>query len=411
MDTGKTGLLLAAAVLAGGCAGTPELEGAAAARSRGAGVDAPREAAAAPEGAPAAPSKPVDPWLDDETILARVNGHLITLRQVRHRMPQYDQFLEDRAGLARYVNAQVREMVLQRLLIDEGKRIGLSVNDEDMEYQEEMLAKRARAAGTTVEQTIRDMSMSRSEWDQEQRDRILSMRAQYYMVGAAPDAAYSEERFRPSVDPYVGPSEVRAWGERHRATLEKPESAVLRILWVPLEAAAVEGAPEDEAWRKCGEAVDALEARLAAGEPFAKVADSSRRYPGADEGGLKGPVFRDSPFPQQFKDWAFAPERRPGDRSERLRRGPGYVVLHLESRTEASRPDIEEWGAAARARLEGLRRQLAWLEVQVRLLEEGTVSPAELRSTLLAEVRADARRVRAEIEPPANGRTASAPVR
>ena len=120
--------LLAAAVAAAaaGCKSPPELEGAAAARSRGAAVEA------RPDAAGGGTSAPVDPWLDDARVLARVNGKIITLREVRHAMgPAYDQGLNQRDELAAYVAARVRDLVIRRLVVEEAKRIGFASSDED----------------------------------------------------------------------------------------------------------------------------------------------------------------------------------------------------------------------------------------------------------------------------------------
>jgi hypothetical protein len=416
MTATRASLLAAVAALAAGCAGTPELAGAAAARSRGAAVGGGEEAAApAPSpsgGAPARPARPRNQWLDDDDVRARVNGQVILLRQVRHLIgPGYEEYMSRLDDLTVMVHERTRELVIRRLVVDEGKRIGLSVPDEELARDEERQEKEARKRGSTVELTIKEYDMTRREWDQSRREEILFGMTQYYMAGFAPDVVYSEERFRPCVDFYVSPRDVRAWGERNRAGIDVPESVMLRVLCVNAGDFAGDGVSGAEAMKRCGAALDAFEARLKAGEPFARLADEGYRYPGTASGGLLGPVRRDSPSPpEQLREWAFAPEREPGDVSERMRRGAGFVILYLEKREKAVHPAIEEWGARERARMENLRRNLAWELVKIRLLEEGTVSPPELRASLLKDARADARRYRRQLEP-VDPRTGADPVR
>lgn len=404
--------LLLAAALAAGCAGDRDLQGAAAARSKGALVEGDAPAAPATEGDGAAP-RPYDPWLDDTRKLATVNGEVIPLGRVRHDMgPAYDQYLDRREVLAGFVTKKVRELVLRRLVVAEGKRVGLTVSEEDMDRDEEREARRAKAGGSTIEQMLRDFSMTRREWDETRREKILYFRAQYYLLGQFPDFAYATDRFRPSVEAWVSPAEIRAWGARHRADLDRPRTATVRILYLCAEDFAQPGDDADAAWRRCTAALDALEERIRAGEPFAALADLGRRFPGAGEGGLYPPVTASSgDLKSQYREWAFSDERKEGDVSPRMKVPSGWVVLRLEKREDAASPDIEEWGPIARAEIEGRRRALAWAECQIRLLEDAVVAPAAMRADMLAELRAEARRIRRELDPASDDRTDAAPVR
>jgi peptidyl-prolyl cis-trans isomerase SurA len=410
--------LLIAAALAAGCASS-ELTGAAAARSRGAALPPPGpEDAAAPAGeaAPAAPAVRRDPWLDDASVIARVNGEVLTLRHVRHRMGRaYDEFLDQRDQLAQLVQKETRGLVLERLVIAEAKRLGLTVSDEEMEEMEEAEAKQAAKSRTTVAQTLLDIGITRREWEQGLRDRRLQARAYWFFTGLFPERFYSEEVYRPAVDAYVSPGEVRAWGEANRERLETPDQATLRVIDLRVTPHREAGATEEEAWRLCAAAVDGVEARLRAGEEFAAVAREVSAGPEREEGGLVGPIRPDGPVRAEFRDWAFRPGRKDGDVSERIRLPMGYVLLRMERREEARRPGIEEWGPGAREQLEGWKREAAWSRVQVRLLEEATVKPAAVKEAILASLREAVRKASAEIPrvpPPGTApRTASAPVR
>ncbi len=411
MDPRLLPLLLAAAASAAGCAVDRELRGAAAARARGGEVadPAPADPAAAPDAAAGGPSRTYDPWLDDTLVRAKVNGQVITLGQIRHELgPSYEQYLDRREVLDGIVKKKVRDLVLRRVVAAEGKRVGVSVNDEDMERDEEREARRAAAAGSTIEQMIRDFGITRREWDENRRDKILFMRSQAYFLGMFPDVAYNADRFRPGVEAWVSPAEVRAWGERHRPVLDRPRTATVRILYLCAEDFAPPGGGVEEGWRVCRAALDGFLERLRAGEPFADLADLGRRFPGAGPGGLYPPVTSASgDLRSQYREWAFADERSEGDVSPPMKVPAGYVVLRLEKREDAASPDIEEWGPLAHAEIEGRRRALAWAECQARLLEEAAVSPAELRASILAELRAEARRLRRELDPPEDERTAA----
>ena len=389
-------VLIASAALAAGCAGDPGLEGAAAARSLGASVEGDPPA----ESKPAAPAKPVDPWLDDATRLAQVNGKVITLRQVRHRMgPAYEQYLDRRDDLARLVHARARDLVEQQVVVEEAKRVGLRVTDEDMDRDEEQQEMEAAKKGDTVEQYLHDMGMTRREWDENRRNDIYYGRARYYFTGEAPARFYAEDRFRPRVDIFVTPDEVRAFGEAHRAEIETPESAAIRVIDLRRDSFREAGSDDEEAWRRCGLAMDAVEERLRAGEPFADVARQVSQGPEAPRGGLMDPFGREGSIRPEYREWAFADGRKEGEVSPRMRLPTGYVILSLEKREAARSPAIEEWGPRVRASLLELKRRLAWAQVLAGLLEEASISPAGFRDTLLEEARAAVRVLSRQLPP------------
>jgi hypothetical protein len=393
--------ILLIAALAAGCATDRELTGAAAARSRGAGAPGP----AAGEGGAAplpAPSAPYDQFLDDARVLAKVNGKVITIAEVRHRIQDsYDRNLDQRDLLAVQVNKEVGNLVLQRLVIDEGTRVGIDVTDAEMEENEEWAKKAAKERGDTLELYLQNIGISRDEWSRIQRDRFLELRSRGYLTGRFPDRAYDVDRFRPSVETWVRPSEILAWGRRNRADIERPESVTLRFLYLLRidfpDAERFEGVAGD------------LERRFRAGE--ASVAGLGRPFPGTGEGGLHPPVTRASRLRQEYLDWAFAPGRAAGDVSERFLTSGGLVVLRLEGRTEAGIPDVDEWGPRAFEEIQEGRRTLAWAEVRARLVEEGAVFPPAVRATLLDQIRSEAREARLRLEPPDEVRTAAVPVR
>lgn len=388
-------LLLAAAVPS--CSSPPELEGAAAARSRGALV----EAAGEERGAPASPAAAVDPWLNDTREMAFVNGSVITLREVRHAMgPAYEQYLDRREELAAFVNARVKDLVLRRLVIEEGKRIGFASSDEDLERETERAERKAAEAGSTLEQTLRDLGMTRREWDDRTRDDILYQRALFYFTGQFPDRFYAEDRYRPAVDFYVSPGEIRAYGARHGAELGvlRPAEATLRFIDLRVDAFRGAGVTDAEAWRRCERAMDGAEERIRDGESFADVAKAVSMGPEAPRGGLAGPFRRDSPLREEFLAWAFREGRKDGDLSPRFRLPSGLVLVRMERLEPERTSPIEEWAPAVRARLVDLKRTVAWNDVQIDLLEEASVSPPEVRALLLNQLRANNRRLRDDLE-------------
>ncbi len=381
-------VLLAAAFVAAGCSSSRELTGAAAARSRGAAVT----------GIPEAPPKfeAADPLTDYARVLARVNGKVITLRQVRHQLgPTYEQNLDQRELLIKAIEARTQDLVLKQLILDEAQKLGMGVSDEDMREDLEEQEERAASRGTTVEQNLIDQGITRREWDQERRERINVRQASMYFQGYGLDKWYREEFFRPSVDPYVSPDEVRRWGEGHaELVMFQQESASFRILDLRKDDFGGPDATDRERRRLCAEAMDAALARVQAGESFGEVVRAVSRGPEAADGGLVVGVSRRSPYRQEYLDFVFGESTRSGDVSPKIEVPTGCIVLLLEERKEASSRPIEVWAPAVRRRLEEMRRELVTQEVLLRLLDEAAVSPREFRDSVHASLQDRARKVR-----------------
>jgi hypothetical protein len=381
-------VLLTAAALAGGCSSPQELTGAAAARSRGAAIT---EA-----GSPRALLQAENPLTDYARVLARVNGKVITLRQIRHLVgPMYEQSLDKPEMLEAYIAAKTQDLVLKQLVLDEAEKLGIRATDDEMKRDLETEEEKAAKRDTTVEQMLMDQGITRREWDQDRRERICYQFADQYFSGYAPDKWYREESFRPSVDPYVGPGETLRWALDHREkVMDVPESATIRILDLRKDSFGGPGAGENEKWSLCGEAMDAAVARVRGGESFADVARVVSEGPEAPAGGLLDGVRRSAPLRAEYLDWIFAEETKEGDISPRLRLPTGFVVLLLEKRNAARTLSAEEWGPWVRAQLETSRREVVHHEVLIRLLEEAAVSPPEFRESLLRALQEKARNAR-----------------
>jgi hypothetical protein len=327
--------------------------------------------------------------------------------------PAYEQFLPFREELAAKVNAELRKLILRRVVVQEALRLGLDATEEMMEEEEKRYREMARKKGSTLEQSWRDQGITAREWRDDLRDGLTEFRALMFFTGQFHPSAYREEVFRPSVDLFVAPEEIRAWGESNRAEVEKSASATLRILDLRDDAFRGEGAGDGEARERCAAAAEEARRRALAGEPFADLVRALSQGSDAAEGGLLGPILPDGPQRREFREWAFAPERLPGAVSEPMRMPAGFVLLYLESRQDARAVPIEEWGPVARDRIERVKMNLAWNEVTRHLLESASLDPEALKRSILADLAAEGRALRAALPRPSTAatRTPPSPVR
>ena len=408
------GLAIAAAA---GCSAPAPPAGLAAALARGAdgGVESP---AAPSDGAPAsstpAATREVDELLDYSRAVARVNGKTIVLREVRAEIGvSWEHYLDRRPDLIRLAEVRLRGIVVRRLLVAEANRIGLPVAEDELERAEAEQRKQAEAGGTTLDQHARDMGTTRREMAERLREGLLAQRAEWYFTGLFPPSQYNEDFFRPSVDLFVTPDEVRAWGRANPEKISFAPWARIRLLDLRADEFRSEGGSESEARARCLAAAEKARDRALAGESFGDLVRELSQGFGREDGGLLPPMRPTGSERPEYRAWAFAPDRKAGDVSAPIPLSSGAVVLYLEDRSEGGERPIAEWGAEARNELEAIKRMIAWTEVRIRLVEEASIEPRTLREQILAWLEEERRGAIEMLPRPAEpaGRASAAPVR
>ncbi len=380
-----------ALALLAACSSPDPLTGAAAARSRG--IAEPVAVPGEGSGASTLPPRSQDPLFDDARVLAKVNGRVIAQRQVRHSFgASWDQYLSDPETLRRQVDRRVIEMVRERLVIEEGTRLGITLDEDEWERLLRDQEKRAAEQNTTIDREVRLLGMTRREWEEQLRDRRLHLIAATVFTGGT-YMRRTREPYRPAVDTFVAPGEVLAWGERHPEEVRLPGSVTVRVIDLRADRFRDEGARSDgEAWAAARDAADAALARIRAGEEFSDLAREVSHGREAADGGLIEPLVegrRDRVA--AVVDWAFAGDRAPGDVSPPLRGPAGYFVLRCDGREEARTAPIEEWGPRVRSRLEGFKAEIAFRDVQIGLVEAATIEPPSVRRAILESLREERR--------------------
>ena len=162
-----------------------------------------------------------------------------------------------------------------------------------------------------------------------------------FAIPARVNVAYVAVRPEELVKPEsVSEADARAWYEANRGHFEQPEQVRAAHILVPLPADA-DAAAEESALKALGEA----QARLKAGEAFAKVADAVNPEGAAGPGGELGWITRGKTVPA-FEEAAFALE--PGKVSEPVRSPFGFHLILVEEKTPGGVPDFEKVADEAR---------------------------------------------------------------
>jgi parvulin-like peptidyl-prolyl isomerase len=195
--------------------------------------------------------------------------------------------------------------------------------------------------------------------------------------------------------------EARKYHAEHLSEFTLPGAVTLREIFIPVQVPkqGVTVASEEEAKAK----VDALRARVLAGEPFEKVASEESAAPSKSNGGLIGPLNQNELAPALA---ALLEKMKPGDITETLRTPKGYQVLKLESITPPKVLSAEEAHDKIAERLFDQKRVAETKKYLAKLRSQAIIEwkNDELRKAYESVAKADA-----PPEPPAAAPAAPAP--
>ncbi|HET9262248.1 MAG TPA: peptidyl-prolyl cis-trans isomerase [Vicinamibacterales bacterium] len=121
-------------------------------------------------------------------------------------------------------------------------------------------------------------------------------------------------------------AEARQYYQSHQQEFVQPASVTLREILIEAPADA-QGARDTDSVK---EQADAVRARIAAGEDFAKVAADVSAAPSKANGGLIGPIVV-SELSQALQD--LLGSMKPGDITQPIRGARGYQIVKLETHT------------------------------------------------------------------------------
>ena len=162
-----------------------------------------------------------------------------------------------------------------------------------------------------------------------------------FAIPARVNVAYVAVRPEALVKPEsVSEEDARQWYESNKGDFDEPEEVHAAHILVPLSAEA--GA---EAEAEAREALAKAQARLKAGEAFAKVADAVNPENAAGPGGELGWITRGRTVPA-FEEAAFALE--PGKVSEPVRSPFGFHLILVEEKKPGGIRPFEQVAAEAR---------------------------------------------------------------
>jgi peptidyl-prolyl cis-trans isomerase SurA len=259
---------------------------------------APIPQASAPQSGPGAPG-PV------ERIAAVVNDDIVSMSdlQTRIQLALVSSGLPDTPEARQRLAPQVlRQLVDERLQLQEAKRLNIRVTDREIEEAHGRLAAQNRMSVDQLMGLLRSRSVPASALKEQTRAGIAW-------------AKLVQRRLRPSVE--IGDEEVDAVLQRIQANAGRPEYLVAEIFL------AVDSPEQDEEVRRLAER---LGEQVAQGASFPAVARQFSQSAGASQGGDLGWV-QQGQLPEEL-DQALQ-QLRPGQVSRPIRGFTGYHLLLL----------------------------------------------------------------------------------
>lgn len=283
-----------------------------------------------------------------EQVLVKVNGDIITKTELEQRQiaalrqrqpnlrPSNDAELQK--ALQEVTPDVIVSAVDELLFVQRGRELGYALSDEQFRNIIDSIKKENKIE--TEEQfaaALKQEGMTMDDLRQQLERNMLVTRVQQAEVMGKIG---------------VTDVELQQYYNEHKSEFTSQPQVTLRelLVAVPADEKGVNVAQDDEARAK----TEAIRARLANGEPFAKLAGELSDSGSKANGGLIGPIDRADLSPDLQEAIATL---KPGDMTPVIRTPRGYQIVKLESVVEAEAQPFEAARQAIADKLAGGKRQ------------------------------------------------------
>jgi len=262
-----------------------------------------------------------------EQVLVKVNGEIFTktdletrqVTEIRQRGKQIDLSTPQGNEELRKAIAEVTPMLLvgvvdEMLIIQRGKELGYRVSEEQFKQILDSLKTQNKIENDEqLIAALKQENMTMADLRKNMERTVIAQRVQQAEVFGR--VAITED-------------EARKYYDSHMSEFTTPSAVTLReiLVTVPADARGVNAAADDAAKAKAEDA----RKRVAAGEPFDKVAAELSDSASKANGGLIGPLNAND-LSADFRKIIEA--LKPGEMTQVIRTQRGYQVLQLESAT------------------------------------------------------------------------------
>lgn len=278
------------------------------------------------------PPKATEPTSDTvvEEIVARINNDIITRSEFLHSKQQLMEDLRQQYGdgaQAEYNKREpdtLRDLIDQDLLVQKGKDLGISVDDELVKRLDDIRKSMGLETMEDLEKAAQEQGVSYEDFKSNLRNQLMTQQVIGKEVGGHIQITGAEEQ---------------KFYDEHKAQLEKPEQVRLSEILIPVGKGDDASAADPQAVAAAQATADDVEKQLKAGAAFE---DLAKKYSGsstASQGGDLG-YFKKGMLAKQLEDVTFA--MKTGDVSQPIQTKQGIIILKVTEHNLAGLPPLND---------------------------------------------------------------------
>ncbi|MGE3276030.1 MAG: peptidyl-prolyl cis-trans isomerase [Vicinamibacterales bacterium] len=283
-----------------------------------------------------------------EQILVKVNGEIITKTDLEQRQiaairqmqpntrPSNDAELQK--ALSEVTPQVIVNAVDELLFVQRGKELGYALSTERFNSIVDNIKKDNKIESDEAFQAaLRQENMTMADLRRQLERQMLIQQVQ--QVEVMNKIGVTEE-------------EITRYYNEHKNEFTTPSQITLReiLISVPTTAQGVNVGADDDAKAKA----EKIRERIAAGEPFARLAADESDSPSKANGGLIGPISASDLSPELQKE---IEGLKVGEMTQVLRGSRGYQILRVESMTPTEVKSLDDARAEIADKVAGTKRQ------------------------------------------------------
>ncbi len=298
-------------------------------------------------------------------VLATVDSDVITYRAVLLRIGPQLAVLGEDAQKREVVDQALVDILRDRIMYHAALEAGVTMSRDAIDEERTKRVKEIERSGGTLGAFLSERGMTRREYDEEiRRGRMVEL----YMRSAI-GLAGGDPRVRPMTDTFVAPGLVRSYWERHAELFTEPAHAKLRVMSVKVDRRASDPKSARAAAKS---RIERAQRRLRAGEDWVPVyRETAPKQAEEDPYGLQ--EIRRGDRSAVIEDFAFTSPKGTVSKIQELR--TAFLLMQAEGAQEERVVPYEEVQDRIRAQLAKVRRQVAYYEVELQLLEDAVIRP------------------------------------
>ena len=291
-------------------------------------------------------------------IAAIVNDEIITHSELEERLRPYLSYIGDnleteerekrRAMLRKEI---LDELINEKLMLMEAKRIGIAITDGQIESELSNLKKKLNPAAN-FESLLAQEKLTREEFREKLREQLLLRKVVEIQLRGKVNIPSEEE--------------ARQFFEKNSESFREPESIAVSEIVVKVEGEAK--------WLEAAKKIEDIHERLLKGEDFAALAKQYSYAPSSSRGGSLGFINLGELLPE-FENAIST--LKVGETSSIIKTKTGFHIIRLESRKKAYQKQFANVRKKIESQLYRLRMEQALREWVKELQEKAYIKTIE----------------------------------